>query len=143
MKKKSVFIALNIGIPLFIGAVLYYLMSPETIFVEVIDRMIGREVHGSIIPLHNGFFRFVRFYFLDMCWGYALIISLHTILSNNTTKLVRSFLLAVIFSASLEFLQMTPMAKGTFDVFDILCEVLAEGTAVCIIKKYAHEEAAL
>lgn len=138
--KKRVFIALNIIIPLFAGSILYYVMSPDTIFVEIINQIISGEVHRPAIPLHNGFLRFVRFYFLDMCWGYALIFSLYTILGNNIANIKKSFLIAFIFSAVMELLQRTPYVKGTFDVLDILCETLAEGIAVFIIK-YTHEEA--
>lgn len=134
--KKSAFITLNILIPLFIGGTLYYFWAPDAIFVEIIDRFTGRETCQSIIVLNNGFLRFLRFYFLDMCWGYALIFSLYAILGNNTAGFNwKIFLLAFVFSASMEILQMTPLVKGTFDVFDILCETFAEGIADFIIRK--------
>jgi len=139
MKKKA-FIALNITIPLLIGSVLYYFMSPETIFVAMIDRFTGQIVGRNTITLHNGILRFIRFYFLDMCWAYALTFSLHAILGNNTACLKKSILLAAVFSAVMEMIQLTPVVKGTFDVLDILYEALAVGIAVFIIK-YAHEEA--
>lgn len=138
--KKSVFIALNIIIPLVIGSVLYYVMSPDTIFVKIIDWIINREIHRPTILLRNGIHRFLRFYLLDMCWAYALTFSLHTILGNNTADLKKDFLIAFVFSAVMELLQLTAFVNGTFDVLDILCEALAVGSAVFIIK-YAHEEA--
>ena len=141
--RKKVFIVLNIIIPLFVGSVLYYLMSPDTIFVEIFDQIIRREVHKPTLSLENGIFCFLRFYFLDMCWAYALTFSLYAILGNNTAAFNwRIFLLALFFSASMECLQLVSFVKGTFDVVDILSEVLAEGVAVFIIK-YAHEEAVL
>ena len=117
-------------------------MSPDTIFVEFIDRLAGTATRRVTFSQHNGLLRFIRFYLLDMCWGYALVFSLHAILGNNTANIKWIFIIAFIFSASMEFLQMTPFVNGTFDVFDILCEALAEGIAVFIIK-YAHEEAVL
>lgn len=77
-----------------------------------------------------------------MCWAYALIFSLYAALGNNAANLKKIFLVAFVFSAVMEFLQLTPLVKGTFDVFDILCETLAEGIAVFVIN-YAQEEAVL
>jgi len=134
------FTVLNIIVPVFLGTILYYVMSPDTIFVKVMDGIIDTDTQRNTIPLQNGFLRFIRFYFLDMCWGYSLLFSLHAILGNNTATLRRVFLIAITFSAVMEGLQLTPLVKGTFDVLDILCECLAEGAAVFIIK-YAHEEA--
>ena len=138
--KKRAFIARNIIIPLLIGSILYYFMSPKTIFVEMIDKFTGRIIGRNTITLHNGILRFIRFYFLDMCWAYALTFSFYAILGNNTAYLNKSFLLAAVFSAVMEMIQLTPVVKGTFDVLDILYEALAVGIAVFIIK-YAHEEA--
>jgi len=138
--KKSVFMTLNIIIPLFIGMVLYYLLTPDVFFVKIIDRIINREVHRGEIPLHSGMLRMLRFYFLDMCWAYALTFSIHIILGSNTANLWKSYLITVVFSTVMELLQLTAFVTGTFDVIDVLCEALAAWIAVFIIK-YAYEEA--
>jgi len=84
--------------------------------------------------------RFVRNYLLDMLWGYALVFALSLFTGNNTAEIRKIFIIAVIFSAVMEILQLTSIAKGTFDVFDIIVEFLAEVTAVFIIKKHYSEE---
>lgn len=71
-----------------------------------------------------------------MMWGYALIFALFYLLGNNTAMLVKIFFVAFLFSAAMEILQLTPIARGTFDICDIFVEFLAEIIAVFIIKKH-------
>ena len=80
--------------------------------------------------------QFVRNYFLDMMWGYALVYALYLFTGNDTAELMKILIIAFIFSAIMEVLQLTPFVRGTFDIFDIIVEFLAEVSAVFIIKKY-------
>lgn len=135
MKKTDTIIVLNIMIPIIVGTMIYYVLSPEVIFVKQIDHFIGNGFHISSINTGNILFRFIRNHFLDMLWGYALIFGLFLVSGNNIADLKKIFLTAFLFSAVMEILQMTPVARGTFDIFDILVEFLAEIAAVFIIKK--------
>jgi glycopeptide antibiotics resistance protein len=71
-----------------------------------------------------------------MVWGYSLVFALFICSGNNTVGLLRIFIVAVVFSIAMESLQLTNIVRGTFDVFDIMVEVLSEGVAVFIIQKY-------
>ncbi len=135
-KDKKKIIVLNIIIPIVAGAIIYYLFSPQVIFVKKIDGILGVDFHFTSIIKDCILFQFVRFYFLDMLWAYALVFALFFILDNNTAELKKIVLIAFLFSTTMEILQMTPYATGTFDVFDIIAEFLAEVIAVFIIKKY-------
>ncbi|MBQ8280038.1 MAG: hypothetical protein IJZ23_09385 [Roseburia sp.] len=86
--------------------------------------------------MNNLMIRFVRNYFMDMLWGYALVFALFLIEGNNAAELKKIFIVAFAFSAIMEILQMTPIAKGTFDVCDIIAEFFAEVIAVFIIKNF-------
>lgn len=136
MKKnrEKLFLILNIAIPILIGALTYYVISPDVIFVQQIDSFLGIDNHGYDIEHASSVIRFVRLYFLDMTWGYALVFALYLLTGNNTADLIKLLILAVAFSAVLEFLQITSLVKGTFDVIDIVAEALAEMVAVFIIK---------
>ncbi len=135
MKKISTkFLVLNIIIPILLGAVIYYLFSPEVIFVRWIDGLWGIDFHVDGLPKDNLILRFVRNHFLDMLWGYALVFAIFFVLGNNAAELCRSFIIAFSFSTVMELLQITPIANGTFDVLDISFEFLAEVVAVFIIK---------
>lgn len=132
---KKIFL-LNIIIPIVIGTSIYYLLSPQVIFVKKIDSILGINFHFTYVISQNVIFQLIRYYFLDMLWGYALVFALFFILDNNTAELLKSFVIACSFSTTMELLQTTPFAKGTFDVYDIIVEFLAEVFAVFIIKHY-------
>ena len=132
---------MNILVPLFIGAVIYYVMSPNVFFVQKIDALLVRGIHINTTGFNQPIVRFVRNYLLDMMWAYALLFSLFLFTGNNTAEMREIFIIAVIFSVVMEILQITSIAKGTFDVCDILVEVFAEVTAVFIINiHYSKEE---
>lgn len=131
---------MNILAPILIGAAIYYVISPNVIFVQHLDSLLGKGIHINTVSLNLSIVRFVRNYLLDMLWGYALVFALFLFTGNNTAEIRKIFIIAVIFSAVMEILQLTSIAKGTFDVFDIIVEFLAEVTAVFIIKKHYSEE---
>lgn len=131
---------MNILVPIIIGAAIYYVISPNVIFVQQLDSLLAREIHVNTAYSNIPIIRFVRNYLLDMMWGYALVFALFLFTGNNAAEIRKIFIIAVIFSAVMEILQLTSFAKGTFDVFDIIVEFLAEVTAVFIIKKYYSEE---
>lgn len=131
---------MNILAPILIGAAVYYVISPNVIFVQQLDSLLGNGIHVNTVSSNLFAMRFVRNYLLDMMWGYALVFALYLFTGNNTAEIRKIFIIAVIFSAVMEILQLTSIAKGTFDVFDIIVEFLAEATAVFIIKKHYSEE---
>lgn len=123
-------------IPIFLGTVIYYLFSPDVFFVKSMDSITGLNFHMKILKTDSSIFKFVRNYFLDMLWAYALVTSLFFIIGNNTASVWRIFVITFSFSVIIEILQTTSAAKGTFDLCDIAVEFLAEIAAVFIIKKY-------
>lgn len=134
--EEKFFCILNIIIPILVGAVVYYILSPEVIFVRQIDALIGRDFRFTEIVEKGWFLRLVRNYLLDVLWGYALLVALYFMFGSNTAELLKILIIAFVFSAVMELLQLTSIAKGTFDVFDIIVEFFAEMVAVFIIKKY-------
>jgi hypothetical protein len=119
--------------PVVIGALLYYLIAPDVIFVKKIDDILGLKIHITV-PAENVGYRFLRNYLLDMLWAYALVQALFYILGNNAASLGKAFVIAFSFSTAMEVLQLTTIFKGTFDLGDIMMEFLAEMLAVFIIK---------
>lgn len=139
-KHKKLHSILNAVIPLIVGAMIYYFLSPDVKFVKFIDEIIGKGVHFPSLLEDYFVVKFIRFYLLDMLWGYALVFSLSLILGNNAAKRKMILLIAVAFSTVMELLQLTPLVGGTFDLADLLVEGLSEVLAVFIIK-ITHEEA--
>lgn len=137
--KRIIFLVANLVLPLVVGSIIYYIVSPNTLFVVRVDQILFDGRHLITFDLSNSVFRFCRNYLLDMLWSYALVYALYLAHNNNTVRLLRVFLIAFGFSTVMEFLQLTSLAKGTFDIIDIIVEFLAELIAVFIIKK-THEE---
>lgn len=135
VKISNKIIVINIILPIILGAVIYYLTSPEVIFVKQIDHFLGNGFHIVGLSTENQVLRFIRNYGLDMLWGYAFVFALFLVVGNNAADLMKSFLIAFLFSTAMEILQLTSFAKGTFDVYDIVVEFLAEIIAVFIINK--------
>lgn len=131
--KKRKRIIWNIVIPILIGGIIYYVLSPDVVFVEHIDSIIGYKNHLSILCGQSIYVKLLRNYFLDMLWAYALVFALYFIICNSKNGLLKSFLIAFSFSTIIEVLQLTYLIGGTFDVLDIMLQILAEVIAVLII----------
>lgn len=138
---KKMIMVLHILCPIAIGALVYYLASPDVLFVKKTEPFTG--VTGGIhaLPPNSAFLRLVRNYLPDMMWGYSLVFSLFCIAGNNAADIWKVFWTAFPFSVVMETMQKTSFVPGTFDVFDIFVEFLAEIIAVCIIYKlYSNRE---
>ena len=133
--RNKVFLLANMIVPILTGAVIYYVTSPDVIFVRQLDTILGMRVHMYDISYHSTIVRFIRYYALDMLWGYALVFALYFILDNNTASLFKIFVIAYVFSVIIEILQLTSFVKGTFDVFDLVVERVAVIAAVLIVTR--------
>lgn len=158
MRRVQFFLLANVLIPLFLGSFLYCLLSPEVILVKWADAYLGLRISlENAVALHSAFFfRFIRNHLMDMLWGYALVFALfflsHGKLASAERKkqgkdgqpanktatldLWEIFAISSIFSVMMENCQLLPHVQGTFDLWDILLELLAELLAVFIIKSY-------
>ncbi len=136
---RKIFLTLNIICPILAGAFIYYVAAPDVIFVKKIDAVIRNIVNIHVSPADNAFFRLVRNYLPDMLWGYALLFALFGLIGNSAASIPKIFLTAFSFSTAMEILQLTPWVRGTFDVFDIGVEFLAEVIAAFIIKKIYYK----
>ena len=138
MKKKA-FCIFNIIFPLLVGAVIYWFTSTDVIFVEAVRSIWGRPIHTGIGNIDGGLARLVRYYMSDILWAYALVFALYLAVGSNAARVKTAFVIAVVFSAVMEVIQLSPVIPGTFDVIDILVETTAEAIAALIIKKQYEE----
>ena len=135
MKKNRdrIFLWMNILLPVMVGGITYYLISPEVFFVRQLDALLGSGIHIENVGSQGTFFRWFRNYALDMLWGYALFFTLHLMVADDTAEWWKTFGMAAVFSAGMELLQIMPGVAGTFDVWDIVVELLAEGMAALVL----------
>ncbi len=131
---KKVLVFANIIVPLIIGAILYYIIAPDVIFVRVLSSFFNGDA-TSISQPETVFDYFVRYYLMDLLWGYALVFALYFCLDNNAA-IVRIFIMAFLFSTAMELFQLMAIVPGVFDIWDIVIEGLAEAFAAFIIKNF-------
>lgn len=130
--KKKVFLIANIIIPVIIGGFLYYMISPDVIFVEVIKKLLYSNGVTSAGKYLGPVGIFVRFYLLDMLWGYSLVFALYFCVGDDVA-ILKVFVLAFVFSIGMEVLQLIPVAPGFFDIWDIVVECIAEAIATLVL----------
>ena len=118
---KKIFIYANISLPILVGSLFYYVTSPQVIFAQNIDRLLGVSLH---VGTENTFVVNLRSYMPDMLWAYALVFSLMLVTGNKTAYVWKMFVIAGMFSTIMEVLQVTGCVKGTFDVMDIIVEII-------------------
>lgn len=75
----------------------------------------------------------IRNHLCDFLWAYSLAFSLTYIELNNKETLIITLSSGVVF----ELLQMMHLIKGTFDILDILVELLA--CIVCYVYRSKHD----
>ena len=127
--KKHFFTIGNVVIPILLGTAFYYFFCPETIFVRRLDAILPITFHFHW-NMENKVLRVLRFYLMDFLWAYSLSAMICYCLCENI-KITIVVLLA--FELLLEALQLLPMIKGTFDLWDIAVEVCANIMAITII----------
>lgn len=115
-------ILLNIFIPLILGSLIYYLFCPEVIFVK-----------NSVFSIpKNPFITLARNYVMDMLWAYSLTFAIFLILDNW----MKTFIIASLFTIIIEFLQLTSLIQGTFDIVDIIAMLYSICLAILVIEHY-------
>ncbi len=136
MKNNTYFTVniLNIAFPLIIGMLIYCLASPDVIFVKYIDSFFGFSIDAREI-LTGDAVRFIRNYLPDMMWGYSLVFALFYSMGGTRDSLGLLLFITVLFSVIMESLQLLPVITGTFDLYDMVVEIIAEFAAIFIIKR--------
>ena len=139
MESRDKFIILNIVLPIVVGGIIYYFLSPQVFFVKGINEFLGVTQRQTVVLINNVFFRFVRNYFMDFLWAYSLTFAIFFTWGNNAADIKKIVVVAFLFSTLMESLQLMPKMNGTFDVLDIVIEFLAELIAAVIIKTQKGE----
>lgn len=132
--QKKIFYVFNIIFPLLVGAVIYCFTSTDVFFVGVVRSFLGMPIHTWLSITDGGIVQIIRNYLSDILWAYALVFALCFSIGNSAARVKTAFVIAVVFSTVMEVIQLSPEIPGTFDMNDILVEIMAETIAVLIIK---------
>lgn len=122
-------------VPMFLGALLYCMFCPDVWFVKIFDNLFGVTRQENITVGISPFFRFLRNYFFDCIWAFALTNALYIIMNNNAIPLIVYAIVAILLGIILECLQLLGIAQGTSDIGDIVAEVAGSMMGAFIINK--------
>jgi hypothetical protein len=134
MKKEGRFWTFNIACPILMGFILYVLFRPDTHISKLVYTYIGIEYTG--IPIFNVFTSFIKNFACDILWAYSLTFTVSLLLGQGKKQFKFSFVVCAFFEILMELLQMTQLIGGTFDILDILFEIMTTAIALLIIIKY-------
>ncbi len=137
-KENKKYLALVVGILLLAGGLFYYLFSPQTFFVKVLDRFIGEDLRRPF-AVTSLLGRLIRNYGLDCLWAcaFSFAISLYCQKNRNVVLIVT---IPIITGSILEFFQKINVFNGTADVLDIFAESLGTIVTALILGGIGHEK---
>ena len=134
--KKSVFVGINVVLPLVWGLAFYLVMRERSWITQTLTG--GSGVPSLLKENANILFPFEG-HLADFLWAYSLTFVLGMLL-----ELKPAIIAAVLTEMILELIQLSPVIHMTFDVFDIVAEVLATIIASLIVylyrRRYRHEK---
>ena len=115
-------------IPLIAGGVFYYLFCSEAIFVKTIDKVLPISFHYFVNM--SGGMRLVRWYMPDMLWAYSFTYICWSLKSSERASVLGTVIFVICFIILGETIQMSESVVGTFDICDILLELVAAGLSI-------------
>ncbi len=132
-KLRILFYISNISLPLVVGLILYLLLPGNTFISKVFDSLfLTRRLHLE----NQTIFIFARNHLCDAFWAYSLTFSVYTVLKNTISV---SFI-AISLGFILELLQLYAIIGGTFDIIDLIFELVAVFAALSIIHIFTKGE---
>ena len=133
---------LHVMLPVVVGTAVYFLVRPDTYISRYIYQTVGiLEPPIMVLGFLPKWARdFLGGHAADILWAYGLTHAVFLVLEKEIGRLLPVFLICVIFETCVEFMQMFPFAKGTFDWWDIFLEICATAIASLVIKRYWEEK---
>lgn len=137
--KGYMFAVLNALFPLVLGLFVYLFIQKDTQIWRFFNMLFGVSFEAIV---WDGFtYTFVVCWLCDILWSYALVFSLWLALRSYKNAVFISVLLAFVMGVAFELLQLFGIISGTFDLYDIILELIAAVLAAIIIKRRkTHEE---
>ncbi|MBE6618470.1 MAG: hypothetical protein E7626_01640 [Ruminococcaceae bacterium] len=123
INKFLYFCLLNCIFALLTGVAIYVLLRENT--------YINKLINFQKIGVSSAFADFLRFYFVDALWSYALTFALSIFISE-----IMAGVISTVFATSWELLQLCGFVAGTFDIIDLIMYLSAIVVAVLIIYLY-------
>ena len=133
MKRKNLFLFLNIAIPLLIGLAIYLFCYKNTYINTLFENIL--KIDFPYIYRDNSFHKCITNWACDILWAYSLTFALFFCFKDFNKPFLITFFVSIVFSVIFECLQLTSIINGTFDIWDIIMELSAILFAVIILKR--------
>lgn len=131
-RKLVLFATLTVLLPLILGGAIYYLLSPQVFFVQILDGFLGIKRIEPIVALSKlpaG----IRYYFTDFLWAFALCGAVFLITKDSRYAIPACLISSIGLGICLELCQSSGIVSGTFDLGDIAAEGLGSLCEAIII----------
>lgn len=136
MKIKNVYRIFNILFPLIIGLGVYLFINPDNYICSFFSRFVVLPKFGLSSP----FIEFVNNWGCDFLWAYSFTSVIYELFCSFKFSWLITGLLSISLGVFMELLQYFDVVGGTFDVWDIIIEIIAVVISVLIIKFIFQEE---
>ena len=132
-RRRAVICLTNTVIPLIAGLTVYLLFRPDAYIAQKIYSVI--HVSPLRIEIRGWTGEIIRNHLADIMWAYAFMSFLGLILSENRKERLLSLISVSVQIVLTEVCQKTGMIPGTFDILDIIFEILAACLAMLFINR--------
>lgn len=135
--RRYTFILINLIVPLMIGLFIYLTSRSRTILYDTFS-VVGIRMQEINHP------EIVRNYGCDFLWSYSLYWGVYFwgVFGEWSSLVLKASLIVIPFSMIMEFSQLVQSFPGTFDVLDIVIEILAVALAVIVSFMYGRRQQA-
>lgn len=130
---RRFFYWINIIVPLSLGAAIYLYWRPGAYISKIVSNLFNISF-TSFQGRPAGIYRFIGYYLCDALWAYSLIFSLALYLGRHS--LMQAYSIGICFAAGIEILQLFPQTPGSFDILDIIVELIVCTITIVIIYLY-------
>ena len=138
MRKNYAFYLLNIGISLVLGLGIYLFCYKTTYINTAFTNIFGFSL--PYIYFDNAIYRFITCWACDILWAYSLTFALYLCFKVFKSPLIITSVTTSLFAVIIELLQINKVINGTFDILDIISELVAISFAIIIIKCFEKQK---
>jgi len=132
---KKAFYILNTLIPLLLGFGIYIAFRPDAIISKYTYALFGILPLSISLP-YKWLQAVICGFSCDFLWAYSLTFVVGMIVGYTKRNRITVFLICLLFEVLIEILQLVGFIHGTFDIIDIIVELLAIFLALVLITKY-------
>ena len=117
------------------GSLIYFSFRPQAQISAFLQNLFDYRPDPDWLQMTKevGIFRFINNYVPDILWAAALSFAMVCLLGEGTRNYLFAAGLCVSAEAGVELMQKAGLLRGTFDLWDIVSEIITTGFVLLII----------